>query len=77
MVTDSNGIIKSFGFLKGTLSGLREFLTTESPLKMIKIDQLIECDMGNIFLEKPYTKYGGETIRDTSKNSKLIISLDQ
>ena len=24
--------------------------------------QLIECDIGNVFFEKPYTKYGGETI---------------
>ena len=65
MVTDSNGIIKSFGFLKGTLSGLREFLTTESPLKMIKIGQLIEYYMGNIFL-KNYTQNMVENLfRDT------------
>ena len=27
-----------------------------------KLGQLIECNMGNISLEKSYTKYGGETI---------------
>ena len=34
--------------------------------------------MKNIFLEKSYTKCGGETIsRHSSKKSKLSISLDQ
>ena len=34
--------------------------------------------MRNIFLEKSYTKYGGETIpRPYFKKSKLSISLDQ
>ena len=34
--------------------------------------------MRNIFLEKSYTKYGGETIpRPFSKKSELSISLDQ
>ena len=28
----------------------------------MKFDQLIEYNMRNIFLEKLYTKYGGETI---------------
>ena len=27
----------------------------------MKFGQLIECNMRNIFLEKSYTKYGGET----------------
>ena len=40
--------------------------------------QLIEYNMRNIFLEKSYTKIGGETIpRPFSKNSKLNISQDQ
>ena len=44
----------------------------------MRFGQLIEHNMRNIFLEKSYTKYGGETIlRPFSKNSKLIISLDQ
>ena len=44
----------------------------------IKCDQLIEHNMRNIFLEKSYTKCGGETIpRPFSKKSKLSISLDQ
>ena len=34
--------------------------------------------MGNVFLEKSYSKPGGETIpRSFSKKSKLSISLDQ
>ena len=44
----------------------------------MKFGQLIECNMRNIFLEKSYTKCGGETIpRPFSKKSKLSISLDQ
>ena len=27
----------------------------------MKFGQLIECSMRNIFLEQPYTNYGGET----------------
>ena len=44
----------------------------------MKFDQLIEYNMGNIFIEKSYTKCAGETIpRPLSKISKLSISLDQ
>ena len=44
----------------------------------MKFGRLIEYNMGNIFLEKSYTKYGRETIpRPFSKKSKLSISLDQ
>ena len=40
--------------------------------------QLIEYNVKNIFVEKSYTKCGGETIpRPFSKKSKLSISLDQ
>ena len=43
----------------------------------MNLGQLIECNMGNIFIEKSYTKYGGETIpRPFSKESKFSISLD-
>ena len=42
-----------------------------------KLGQLIEYNMKNIFLEKSYTKCGGETIpRLFSTTSKLNISLD-
>ena len=35
----------------------------------MKFRQLLECNMGNIFLEKSYQKYGEETIpRLFSKN---------
>ena len=44
----------------------------------MKIGQLIEYNMSNIFIEKSYTKCAGETIpRHLSKKSKLNISLDQ
>ena len=44
----------------------------------MKFDKLIECNMRNIFLEKPYTKCGGETSpRPFSEKLKLSISLDQ
>ena len=44
----------------------------------MKFGQLIEYNMKNIFAEKSYTKYAGETIlRPSSKKSKLSISLDQ
>ena len=44
----------------------------------MKIGQLIECNMRNIFLEKLYTKCDGETTpRSFSKKLKLSISLDQ
>ena len=42
----------------------------------IKFGQLIEYNMRNIFLEKSFTKCGGETIPiPFSKKSKLCISL--
>ena len=44
----------------------------------MKFGQLIECNMRNIFIEKSYTKCGGETSpRTFSENLKLSISLDQ
>ena len=44
----------------------------------MEFGQLTEYNMGNIFVEKSYTKCGGETItRPFSKKSKLSISLHQ
>ena len=44
----------------------------------MKFGQLIECNMRNIFLEKSFTKCGGETSpRPLSEKLKLSISLDQ
>ena len=44
----------------------------------MKSGQLIEYNMKNIFVEKSYTEYAGETIpRRLSKKSKLSISQDQ
>ena len=43
-----------------------------------KSEHLVEYNMRNSFLEKSYTKYGGESIpRHFSKVSKLSIFLDQ
>ena len=43
----------------------------------MKFGQLIECSMRNIFLEKSYTKFGGETSpRPFSEKAKLSITLD-
>ena len=44
----------------------------------MKFGQLIECHMKNIFLEKYYTKFDGETSpRLFFEEFKLSISLDQ
>ena len=46
--------------------------------KTMKLDQLIEYSMRNIFPENPYTKYGGEaTPRPFYKKLELSIFLDQ
>ena len=46
--------------------------------QVMKLGQLKEYNMRNVFLKKSYTKCGGETIpRRFSKKSKLSISLDQ
>ena len=43
-----------------------------------KIGQLIECNMRNIFVEKSYTKCGGETSPTPfSEKLKFSVSLDQ
>ena len=44
----------------------------------MKFGELIEYNMKNIFLEKSFTKCGGETSpRPFSKKSKLSVSLNQ
>ena len=44
----------------------------------MKLRQLLECNMINIFLEKSYTKYGEEiSPRPFFEKLKLSISLDQ
>ena len=44
----------------------------------MKLGQLTEYNMRNIFVEKSYTKYVGETIaRPVTKIAKLNISLNQ
>ena len=46
--------------------------------QITKFGQLIKYNMKNIFLEKSYTKCGGDTTpRPFSKKSKLTISLNQ
>ena len=44
----------------------------------MKLGQLIEYNLRNIFVEKSYAKCAGESIpRRLSKKTKLSISLDQ
>ena len=44
----------------------------------MKFGQLVEYNMRNIFVEKSYTKYSGETIpKPLCKKPKLTKSLDQ
>ena len=44
----------------------------------MKFDQLIECNIKSIFIEKSYTKYDGEfSPRPFSEKLKLSTSLDQ
>ena len=46
--------------------------------QIMKFYQLIDYNVRNIFLEKSYTKYDGETSpRPFSEKLKLSISLDQ
>ena len=46
--------------------------------RTMKFSQLIEYNMRNIFLEKSFTKCGGDTItRPFYKSSNLSMSLDQ
>ena len=46
--------------------------------QIMKLGQLIQYNMRNVFLEKSYTKCGGETsLRHFSEKSKLSISLGQ
>ena len=54
------------------------YISRSKDNQTVKFGQLIEYNMRNIFLEKSYTKCGGETIpKPFSKKSKLSISLDQ
>ena len=49
-----------------------------SEVKAMKFDQLIECNIRNIFLEKSCTECGRETSpRPFSEKLKLSISLNQ
>ena len=49
-----------------------------SNISRSKGNQTMKFNMRNNFLEKSYTKYGGETIPKTfSENSNLGISVDQ
>ena len=53
-------------------------ISTSKRNQTMKFGQLIEYNMRIIFLEKSFSKCGGETIpRPFSKKSKLNISLDQ
>ena len=51
------------------------YISRSTGNQTMKCNQLIESNMRNIFLEKSYIKYGGETFpRPFSEKSKLSIS---
>ena len=53
-------------------------ISSRKDYQAMKFGQLVEYNMRSIFLEKSYTKSGGETIpRLFSKKFKLSISLGQ
>ena len=57
---------------------IRKLPTRSKGNQTMKFGQLVEYNMRNIFLEKSYTKYGGEASpRLFYKKSKFSISLDQ
>ena len=54
------------------------YISRSKDNKTLKFGQLIEYNMRKSFLEKSYSKYGGETSsKSFSKKLKLNISLDQ
>ena len=76
-----NWKIADFTLLNKPLRPLIHILPNISKNKdnqTMKFGQLIECNMTNTFLEKSYTKRGGETSpRPFSGKWKLSISLNQ
>ena len=61
------------------VGGFKEtHISTSKGNQAIKLGQLIEYNMRNVFVEKSYTKYARETIlRPLSRKSKLSKSLNQ
>ena len=60
-----------------SLPDLRDLKGALKGNQTMKLGQLIKCNIKNIFLEKSFTKCGGETIpRPFSEKIKLGISLD-
>ena len=54
------------------------YISGNNGSQAMKSGQLIEYSKRNIFLEKSYAKYGGETFHRLSyKKSKLSVSLNQ
>ena len=77
-----NGLIKKIRLISNFMTSIViHILTNISRSKdnqTMKFGQLIECSMKNIFLEKSFTKCGGETSpRPFSEKLKLSMSLDQ
>ena len=63
-------------FLCHNLGNKLSNISRSKAYKTMKFGQLVKYNMRNIFLEKSYTKYGGETIpRPFSKKSKLSSGL--
>ena len=54
------------------------YISRSKDNQIVEFGQLTEYNMGKIFLEKLYPKFGGETSpKPFSKKSNLRISLDQ
>ena len=80
LVMYKNGLIRKIRIISKFMMS-RHVLSNISRSKgnrTMKFGQLVVYNMGNNFVQKSYTKCGGENIpRPFSKKSKLSISLDQ
>ena len=88
LVMQQNGLIRKIRLISNFLTSqpgqqtiviqLLPVISKSKGNQTMKFSLLIECNMKNIFLEKSYTKCGGETSpRPFSEKLKLSISLDQ
>ena len=88
LVAYRNGLIKKIRLIsnfKTSQTGQQTIVThilsnisRSQDNRTMNLGQLIECNMRYIFLEKSYTKCGGESSpRPFSEKLKLSISLDQ
>ena len=79
LVMYRNGLIKKIRLISNFMTYfILPNISRSEGNQTMKFGQLMECNMRNIFIEKSYTKSGGETSpRPFSAKLKLSISLDQ